>query len=706
MSKNTNLSFLTDFLTADIVNSRVGMNNVSPQSTFDVTGTGKFSGVLTLGSTVSNGTYTYTLPSATGTLALTSDIPSVSGYVPYTGANQSVDLGYNSLAASFLRVNGTGPTLGSYLGFKHSTNVTTGADGYTSIYTFGTNTIAFKSISGATTRDFSFSMASITPGVAGGRTYTLPDADGTIALTSAIPANPVGGTGTAGQVAYWSSSSAITGISNFLFDASQRNLTIDRSLSTLGNAITISKGSDADQAWLAFKQGGGASGTWRLGYTGDPYDFRINVGSDSSIGTQALRIFLTTQNVLIGTGTGDNGAKFQVNGGATITNSIGGSTPSNYLQIEGATANNTNYPSILFKAGTLATTYPNISLTNGGLGLALNSGIATAYNNPAQINVNNGVINFFTGDNAAAIERMRIASDGTKYFGNPSGSRFQITASGENVYQYSNSYYIWGLYNDANNLAIESLFAGSIILKTAAQTTSSTPTTGVERMRITSGGSVGINNNSPMNSAWGNDTNTKQLSINASEYAVINLQGSTSRKYSMGVGDNNFYMCYDNTANRHNIIVNASGNVLIGGAADNGRRLNVNGTGLFSGTLSTAKVEVGAVNSVNITTGSTFTLIPSGNFNIRTNILVSVAIKWDNNANAQRQYLLLIGATDTGWGTPNSAISVIASNDWSSGYVGAASFSIGGSGQLRTLNISVSGAATYNVTAYAAIVDM
>jgi hypothetical protein len=67
---------------------------------------------------------------------------------------------------------------------------------------------------------------------------------------------------------------------------------------------------------------------------------------------------------------------------------------------------------------------------------------------------------------------------------------------------------------------------------------------------------------------------------------------------------------------------------------------------------------------------------------------------------------LFIGATDTGWGTPNSAISVIASNDWSSGYVGAATFSIGGSGQLRTLNISVSNAATYNVTASAAIVDM
>jgi len=47
--------------------------------------------------------------------------------------------------------------------------------------------------------------------------------------------NPVTGTGAAGQVTYWSSSSEITGISNFLFNASDRNLTIDRSLSTLGN---------------------------------------------------------------------------------------------------------------------------------------------------------------------------------------------------------------------------------------------------------------------------------------------------------------------------------------------------------------------------------------------------------------------------------------------------------------------------------------
>jgi hypothetical protein len=39
-------------------------------TTLGVTGGATFSGILTLGSTISNGTYTYTLPSATGTLAL------------------------------------------------------------------------------------------------------------------------------------------------------------------------------------------------------------------------------------------------------------------------------------------------------------------------------------------------------------------------------------------------------------------------------------------------------------------------------------------------------------------------------------------------------------------------------------------------------------------------------------------------------------
>jgi len=82
MSKNTNLSFLTDYITADITNGRIGINNASPTVAFDVVGATKITGALTLTSTISNGTYAYTLPSATGTLALTS---ALSSYLQLTG---------------------------------------------------------------------------------------------------------------------------------------------------------------------------------------------------------------------------------------------------------------------------------------------------------------------------------------------------------------------------------------------------------------------------------------------------------------------------------------------------------------------------------------------------------------------------------------------------------------------------------------------
>lgn len=94
---------------------------------------------------------------------------------------------------------------------------------------------------------------------------------------------------------------------------------------------------------------------------------------------------------------------------------------------------------------------------------------------------------------------------------------------------------------------------------------------------ILNSGSVGINTTDPVNTAWGSATQTKQLSINATNYAVINLLGG-ARRYSMGVGDSNFYMAYDNNQSRHNIIVYGSGNIGINGASDAGYKLDVTGT--------------------------------------------------------------------------------------------------------------------------------
>jgi len=225
--------------------------------------------------------------------------------------------------------------------------------------------------------------------------------------------NPVTGTATAGQVTYWSSGSAITGSSSFLFDASQRNLNIDRSLSTLGNAITISKGSDADQAWLAFKQGGGASGTWRLGYTGDPYDFRINAGSDSSIGTQALRIFLATQNVVIGTGTGDAGFKLDVAGTGRFISSGG------YFSID--------------SNGQVTSTQSLDVATAGGrfTGMSSRGALGAIHIEQTTTGVNGGYMTFRTSDSGSTTptEKMRITGSIVNVVGNGSQLLFDSLGS-------------------------------------------------------------------------------------------------------------------------------------------------------------------------------------------------------------------------------------------------------------------------------------
>jgi hypothetical protein len=77
-----------EFVTGSTRNGSLSSNthqftgSVLMSGSLDVAGTTSITGVLTLSSTISNGTFAYTLPSATGTLALTS---ALSGYLPLTG---------------------------------------------------------------------------------------------------------------------------------------------------------------------------------------------------------------------------------------------------------------------------------------------------------------------------------------------------------------------------------------------------------------------------------------------------------------------------------------------------------------------------------------------------------------------------------------------------------------------------------------------
>jgi len=113
---------------------------------------------------------TYTFPDASGTIALTSDI---SGYVPYIGASSDVDLGANSIMSDSVTVTNGGEVIfDSDLVGTQAGRIQLSISG-------------FNMIDSVNDKQGIFSLSSLTANTP--RTYTLQDADGTIALTSDIP---------------------------------------------------------------------------------------------------------------------------------------------------------------------------------------------------------------------------------------------------------------------------------------------------------------------------------------------------------------------------------------------------------------------------------------------------------------------------------------------------------------------------------------
>jgi len=139
---------------------------------------------LDFGSLTNNTTRTYTFPNASGTLALTSDIPSLSGYVPYTGATSSVSLGSNNLTATTLF---TSATADGGLWMNQASAITGGEDSttYTSIKAYTNRYLYFSFGQTATYKRFRFDVNGLSDATT--LTYTMPNASGTLALTSDIP---------------------------------------------------------------------------------------------------------------------------------------------------------------------------------------------------------------------------------------------------------------------------------------------------------------------------------------------------------------------------------------------------------------------------------------------------------------------------------------------------------------------------------------
>jgi hypothetical protein len=180
------------------------------------------------------------------------------------------------------------------------------------------------------------------------RTYTLQDASGTLAFTSQIPANPVGGTGTTNYLPKFTSASTI-GNSNLINDTSGnlglgvtpsawisnfKGLQVkNASLMSFDNlSATLSQNAFYDGAWkyistdfaTQYGQVGGEH-QWFIapsGTAGNPISF-----------TQAMTLF-STGNLGIGVGGTDSGFKLEVNGTGRFSGAL--QVTSNITAINGA----------------------------------------------------------------------------------------------------------------------------------------------------------------------------------------------------------------------------------------------------------------------------------------------------------------------------------------------------------------------------------
>ena len=428
--------------------------------------------ILDFSTITASSSRTFTLPDASGTLALTSNL---SSYVPYTGATTDLNLGLFNLYANQLNtqaldintIGGGSAPINFYMSSVQKASI--GASSSTLTFSAkNTNGFQFQNPSNA----IIFSISNT--GVLGNGTYsyTLPSATGTLALTSNITSAISGttnyhakftGTNTIGNSLIWDNGTNV-GIGNtntsYTLDVSGtgrftgntiigtrttgniRNLNIYGG--TNNNAILKLDGADGNgygaQVEFISKNSGGTSNQWTLG-TG------INTGSNT------FELYNGTGVVMAATIGGNVG--------------IGTFSPINKLSVYVSDA--TTYTST--STGNILTLYNTSTTTNGYAGIDFISEPTSGNAGRAAINMivtGSGTADLaFSTRNSTMGERMRITSGGVLLVGGTTaiiggGAKTEIHQSGAttNLFLYNSNtsdtsnYFLWGNANGLDRILI------------------------------------------------------------------------------------------------------------------------------------------------------------------------------------------------------------------------------------------------------------
>jgi hypothetical protein len=414
---------------------------------------------LDLGSLTTNTARTYTLPDASGTVALTSNL---SSYVPYTGATQAVNLGTNSFAAgSSITINGVGTT-GGPLVFKQLTATSTnGGPSTTGISALGTQLIISYSDSSSNYRNIVFDTNLIANN--SNLIYSYPNASGTIALTSDLGSYlPLtGGTLTGalgGTSAIFSSNLAVFctpySTSEYSLEVNGGLLVKNTGRTASLTIINANPSAGGNDGFVQVKTGGTTTAAYST--------IQTYYGASNVAGS--LQLQPLGGNVLIGTTT-NSSYNLDVSGNARITTSAYFATASGKVGIGTTSAtytlsfNGDVATTIGMNQGTLGSQVPltlkgsdsPTGTNNEGGPIYISSGLGTG-------NATTSNIIFSTAPSAGGgttrqtlAERMRITSGGNVGIGNSGYSFVRLNIQAQDT--TSSNYAI-----NCDNSSVQTLF--------------------------------------------------------------------------------------------------------------------------------------------------------------------------------------------------------------------------------------------------------
>jgi hypothetical protein len=580
----------------DPTNNRLGINQSTPLYSLDVTGTSRITGQLTLGSTITNGTYTYTLPSATGTLALTSQIPSLSATLPisYTSGVISISQATTSTngyltSTDWNTFNGKQSAL-SGTGFVKASGTTISYDNST--YYLASNPSNFISLTGlSATAPLSYNSGtgvfSITQSSGSTNGYLSSSDWTTFNNKQSALTNPVTGTGQSGYVTYWNGTNTVAGSTNHFWDATnnrlgigltnpQRSLeiysaTADSHLRLSGAAPSVSMGEAITGSVYQAKFGlATASGQYASGAVAGDFVIISQTGNTIWANSGGERMRLNT-NGTFSIGNTNSTYNLDVTGTGRFTSNVGiGYAPntwfSGYIVLEmgsgalvyPANATNTQLWNNLYIPTSGNVTYKSTGI--GGL-LSLGGGgnAATFYSAPSGT----------AGTTATLSALLTIANSGAATFSSSVTAGAGLNATG---YTNSSGANYWEIGTDANGYYMNALNRSIGNYNKPAY---------IDAQKLIlnsgSGGSVGIGTTSPSSllTLSSNSTDLSVISTGSSVSSRLILKTNTS-EFRLGSSTDNACWIYDATGAAYRFYINSSGNVGIGTTSPN-YKLSVQG---------------------------------------------------------------------------------------------------------------------------------